>query len=86
MVDFSVLLPLAPVAGRSLLGWAKNSWADGKLQGADLKKLGVCFLRLGSLAVFAYFGLGELGFDVSATGSASLAGLIDVLRNDVFNK
>ena len=75
--------PIMAIGARSLFGWMNNSFKDGEIQLIEWQKLGATFARLGALTVFVYLGLGELGADVSATGSASLASLVDVLRNDV---
>jgi len=84
--DVSALVPVVPIAGRALYGWAKNSLADGTIQAVEWKKLGNSVLKLGAVAVFVFYGLGGIGFDLTATTSAALAGLVDVAKNDVFEK
>jgi hypothetical protein len=52
--------------GRGLVGWAEKSFADGKVNGIELKRLGETILRIGVPAVALLYGL-KLPAEIAVT-------------------
>ena len=73
------LQPLYVVLGallRSVLGWAKASLKDGKIDQYEMKELAVCIIRVGFIGVLvAYFP----GTDFSWLEATIVALLADVV-------
>lgn len=80
MVDW---IQFWPVLGlpllRGLLGWARNSFDDGKILLIEWQQLGETVLRVGVPAAFAFFGLAGLGLDIDVLTITSIALFIDIL-------
>jgi len=61
-MDWSTIQPLLIGLGtsgfRNLVGWAKNSFADGKVVDYEWKQLIITTLSVTSLFVVTYYGLG----------------------------
>jgi len=66
-MDFSPLLIVGAGLLRSVVGWLKNSLADGMIQDFEWRELGETVVRVGLLgAVLLYFpGLNLSGFEAS---------------------
>ena len=77
-MDWSVFTPLIGVGaalGRSILGWAKASFADGYLQDFEIKKLGETIIRVGLIgAIVAYFPGAQQYLSVVQMGAVTIAG------------
>ncbi len=82
-MDWTIFQPLLVVLaalGRSILGWAKASFADGYLQDFEIKKLGETVVRVGLLgAVVAYLPW----FDITWMEVSAIALGGDLLLNAV---
>ena len=64
---------------RSVAGWAENALKDNKITDFEWKQLGETVLRVGFIGVAAYFGLNELGLDISALGAGASAVVLDII-------
>ena len=77
-MDWSVFTPLIGVGaalGRSILGWAKASFADGYLQDFEIKKLGETVIRVGLIGVIVvYFPGAQQHLSVVQMGAITMAG------------
>ena len=67
-MDYTPLYGIGAGLLRSVLGWAKNSLADGKVNELELKQLGETVVRVGIIgAVAAYWpGLDLSGIEIIA--------------------
>ena len=78
IMELSVLTPLIGVGaalGRSILGWAKASFADGYVQDFELKKLGETIVRVGLIgAVVVYFPGSQQVLSVVQMGAITMGG------------
>ena len=68
---------------RSAAGWAENALRDNKITNFEWKQLGETVLRVGFIGVATYFGLNELGFDVSALGASASAIILDFVLSAI---
>jgi len=75
--DFAIIVG-APIL-RAVIGWAENSFKDGKIDLFEWKQLAETVLRLGMIGIAGYFGLNGLGIDISALGAAGSAIILDFL-------
>ena len=71
---------------RSVAGWAENALKDNKITSFEWKQLGETVLRVGFIGVAAYFGLNELGLDVSALGAGASAVILDFILSAIKKK
>lgn len=77
------LTNLFPIVGipviRGVAGWAENALKDGKVTKFEWAKLGETMIRVGVITAATYFGLSELGVDVSALGAGAGAVVLDFI-------
>ncbi len=71
---------------RSVVGWAENALKDSKVTSFELRQLGETVLRVGFMGFAAYFGLNELGLDVSALGAAGSVVVLDFILSAIKKK
>lgn len=69
MVDWTWLAPLGTSLLTSLHGWFENAAQDGKFDKFEFLLLGETVLRVGGLALLAYFGVGADMVSASAIGA-----------------
>ncbi len=85
-----VLKELLPLVGipviRSVAGWAENALKDSKITEFEWKQLGQTVLRVGLIGAATYFGLNELGLDVSALGASASAVIFDFILSAIKKK
>ncbi|MBI2005367.1 MAG: hypothetical protein HYS80_01235 [Candidatus Aenigmarchaeota archaeon] len=80
LISNSAFGPVAIVVGRNLVGWVQNSLKDGEIQPYEWNQLIQTTLRLGAVAVLAYFGVGAVVEGISATDATAMAGLADLVK------
>lgn len=77
-MDWSIFQPLLIVLAaliRSIMGWAKVSFADGFIQDFEIKKLGETIFRVGLIgAVVIYFPLSQQYLSIVEMGAVTIAG------------
>ncbi len=71
---------------RSVAGWAENALKDGKIENFEWKQLGETVVRVGFIGAATYFGLNEVGYDISALGAGAAAIIIDVIISAIKKK
>lgn len=71
---------------RSVAGWLENAFDDGKITGFELKELGSTVLRVGIIGAATFFGLNNIGLDVSALGASASAVLLDFIISAIKKK
>jgi hypothetical protein len=79
-MDTAIIKDIAIVVGgpviRSVAGWARVALKDNKVTNFEIKQLLETIVRVGTIGVFAYFGLEATGVDqaaIIATASAFFA-------------
>ena len=68
---------------RSVGGWATNAIKDNVISKFELTKLAETMLRTSIIGTMVYFGVGNLGVEVTAIGSAASAILIDMILSAI---
>ena len=83
-MDWTSLLAAVgiPIA-RGTAGWLDNALEDGKISEFELRFLAQTVMRIGFYSVLAYFGLGQMGFDVDAIGAAVGGTIFDLVIHEV---
>lgn len=71
---------------RSAFGWAENALKDNKITGFEWQQLGSTVLRVGIIGAATYFGLNEMGVDVSAFGAGASSIVIDFILSAIKKK
>ena len=84
-MGIEVIAPLWPIAVRVFGGWAKNSFADGKIQKVELLRLGKSVVRVGALGVLLYVGIDGL-VNIDWVHGVGLASVLDVIRSEYIKK
>lgn len=86
-MNFQDFIPLVgfPIL-RSVAGWAENALKDGKVTKFEFKQLGETIVRVGFIAVAGYFGLQEMGVDVTAIGAGAGSVVIDLILSAMKKK
>ena len=80
MVDYvQIAGALAVPIGRGVAGWLENSLADGAISTFEWKQLASTVFRVGTLTVFAYFGVNGFGLNVDAVSVAFGATVVDFI-------
>ena len=69
------------VAGRNIFGWAQASLKDGKITKYEWSQLGETVVRVGSFAVFAYFGMNAANINIGPEGATAIAAVVDMLKS-----
>ncbi len=64
---------------RSVGGWLENSLKDGKIDSFEWAKLGETFVRVGVIAVTAYYGFTLAGVNMSIIATSAGAVVFDFL-------
>ena len=67
-MDYTPLYGIGAGLLRSVLGWAKNSLADGKINDLELRQLGETIVRVGLIGLTATYwpGVDLSGLEVAA--------------------
>ena len=68
---------------RSVAGWAQVAWEDGRATDFEVKRLLATILRITSVGMMAYFGLGSMGVDVDLLTTQAAVFLIDWGKSEV---
>jgi len=68
---------------RSAFGYLENALEDGKMSAFEWQQLASTVLRVGMIGFGSFFGLAQLGFDVSAMGAAGSAIVLDFILSAV---
>lgn len=71
---------------RSVAGWAENALKDNKVTNFEWQQLGSTVLRVGLIGVGTYFGLNEMGIDVSAIGAGASSIVLDFILSAIKKK
>ncbi len=71
---------------RSVAGWAENALKDNLITSFEWSQLFSTCLRVGLIGVGTYFGLNEMGLDVSALGAGASSVVIDFILSAIKKK
>jgi hypothetical protein len=77
--DIGILVGVPIV--RSVAGWANAALEDGEISKFEWQQLCATVVRVGTLSVMGYFGLGALGVDNAALIGSVSAFFIDKVLN-----
>lgn len=79
-MDWIQIVPLVVVpVVRSFGGWLEHSLKDGKIERFEVRKLGETIVRVGMIGTATFFGLNEMGIDVSGLGASFSAVIFDFI-------
>jgi len=80
MLEFLQLWPIVGIPlVRAVAGWLENAFDDGEISKIEWGQLGATVLRVGIMGLATFFGLGGLGFDVSAVSAGASAVVMDFI-------
>jgi len=82
MIQETLTLIAFPIL-RSVSGWLENALKDNKISAFEWSQLGSTVLRVGLIGVGTYFGLNEMGVDVTALGAGASSILIDLILKSI---
>lgn len=71
-------LALGAGFGRGIAGWAKNAFADGKVEFPEWKQLGTTVVRVGVLTVGSYFVIDWMNPENAELAAVGAGMLLDV--------
>jgi len=71
---------------RSVAGWAENALKDNVITNFEWQQLGSTVLRVGLIGVGTYFGLNEMGIDISAIGAGASSVVLDFILSAIKKK
>ena len=64
---------------RSVGGWLNNALEDKRITPFEVQELLRTVIRVETIAIMTYLGLGGLGYDVTEIGAVASAFIIDML-------
>jgi len=86
MVFTNVLAIIGFPVLRSVGGWLENALKDGKVTTFEWTQLGETILRVGLIGVGTYFGLNNLGVDISVVGAGASSVVLDFILSAIKKK